>query len=301
MKSSRLTKSFKREKDGAFHWRGHTTENFENTADIVTEEALLWLDNKDNRPFFMMVHYFDPHRDYAPPKRFKGAFSHPYSGEVAFTDEQLGRLITKLNALDLTDETLVVFTADHGECLGEYSRFYHHDQLFEAAIHVPFVLCFPGNLPENKRITGRYRTVDIMPTILELTGIPLPHTVEGESLVPTIQNSFTEVRPCYFETLYGKLETSRGISRQGITYEDWKFIRNRKEDSETGKVRENYQLYNLARDPLELKNLSARLPKRLESSHTLFNKFLATHPVGRATPIAPDKATIEKLKSLGYL
>jgi hypothetical protein len=91
-----------KKEDGSFFWTGHSTRNFENTADIVTDKAIRWLAKQENRPFFMMVHYFDPHHDYAPPERFGKAFPDPYSGEVAFTDEQLGLIMRELDALGLS-------------------------------------------------------------------------------------------------------------------------------------------------------------------------------------------------------
>ncbi len=301
MRSERPMQGLKKGEDGTFNWSGHSTPNFENTADIVTDEALRWLADRDDRPFFMMVHYFDPHHDYAPPEKFRAAFPHPYSGEVAFTDDQLGRLISELDRLGLSDDTLVVFTADHGECLGEHGRYFHQGQLSDAALHVPFVLRFPGRLPENRRIQGNCHSVDVMPTILEAVGLPLPTTFEGESLVPAFEKGSTESPPCYFESMYGKLEIKNGLSRQGMTHGAWKFVYNRLEEPGTGRVLQGIELYNLAEDPEELSNVEGKYPEVRSRLHGVLQTFLADHPEAEADPFVPDQGTVNKLKSLGYL
>lgn len=300
MEVCRPMEGLKRNAEGKFSWLGHTPRNFENTANRITDKAVEWISLKDRQPFFTMVHYFDPHHDYNPPERFRKTFPHPYSGEVAFTDEQLGLLLKRIGDLGLEGSTLVVFTADHGECLGEYGRFYHHGLLYEATLHVPFILRLPGRLPEGKKIPGRCRSADIMPTVLELAGLPLPEGIQGESLLPSIDRGLVRAKPCYFETLYDLMEEKKGVSRIGVAHKKWKLVQNRREDPETGEMRSDFELYNLAADPLELRNLAVKAPQELENLCRLLEEFMNSHSTGRAKPLTLDEESLEKLKALGY-
>jgi len=278
-----------------------TAECFENTADVVTAEAAAWLEKKGrDGPFFVMAHFFDPHSTYAPPERFREAFPHPYSGEVAFADEQIGRLLDTLDGLGLGKNTLVVLTADHGECLGEQSRFYHQGWLVEATLHVPFVARMPGVLPAGKRVKGICRLADVMPTILDLAGIPVPDTVEGKSILPGLVAGRIADRPCYAETLFGKLEAPQGITRVALTVGKWRLVRHERKDPKSGKEATLTQLFDLESDPDERRNVAERFPEKTKDLRARLEAFLEAHPPGRARVITPDESALEKLKSLGY-
>ena len=300
MVSHRTMLGLNEQDDGSFDWLGHDTGSFENTADVVTNRFLRWLDDNGDEPFFALVHYFDPHHDYAPPAAFRGRYRHPYSGEVAYTDQQFGRILDRLREQGLDENTLVIFTADHGECLGEHRRFYHQDQMVAAAINVPFVARLPGKLPKNSRIPGLCRTVDIVPTILDLVDVDIPDCVEGSTLIPDIATGCVQGRSCYFETLFGKLESGTGITRLGFQEENWKLVLNRLENPAAGKAKEHVELYNLAADPEERNNLRATYPEERDRIRSLLKKFLREHPPGRANLLTPDDATRRKLKALGY-
>lgn len=300
MKSIRSAAGQKRGTDGKVKWLSHRPENFESTADQVTPQALEWLSDDSNRPFFMMVHYFDPHDDYVPPPEYARSFDHPYSGEVAFVDEHVGRLLAGLEKLGLADDTLVVFTADHGECLGEFGRKEHQNQLWQAALHVPFIMRMPGTVPAGGRIAGLSRSVDVMPTVLELAGLPVPDAVQGTSLVPAIGAGRTETGLSYFETLFGVLEVDAGQSQQGVTDGKWKFIHVTKQDRDAGKRSSLVGLFDLENDANERNNLASERPDLVKKYNDILSDFLEAHPAGRAEPLAPDETSIEKLKSLGY-
>jgi choline-sulfatase len=280
-------------------WNGFVIDDaFETSADLITDDAIAWLDARDDRPFFLMVHYFDPHHDYTPPERF-AHFSHPYQGEVAFVDSELGRLLEHVDALGLREHTLVAFTADHGECLGEHGRYYHQAMLYEAALHVPLVLRLPGRLPAGKRIPGLCRSVDLMPTLLELLGVPAPNTLEGASLVPAVAAGRTEA-DVPFESLYGKLELDREVVRTGIVRGRWKLIRDLAPDRRTGAPLQAFELYDLEQDPEELRNLATRREGVVQRLGEALHEFDLAHPAGRADVITPSPAVLAKLKALGY-
>lgn len=280
-------------------WLGHTVGAFETTADLVTDDALRWLDAEDPRPFFLMVHYFDPHHDYLPPEGYR-AFPHPYSGEVAFADAQFGRLLAKLDELGHKDDTLVAFTADHGECLGEHDRVQHQALLVEATLRVPLVLRLPGVLPAGRRVRGRAGSIDVMPTLLELCGVRIPGTVEGRSLVSSVEPGETATDEVHFESLYGVLEVDAGVTRTGLLRGPWKLVRNQGIDPDTGQAREGYELYHLLQDPDELRNLANRRTNVLSKLQQAIEAYEDEHPVGSADVVSPDAAVIEKLRALGY-
>jgi len=285
-------------------WLGHGTSAFETSADLITDDALRWLDGGDGRPFFLLVHYFDPHHEYVPPEGYTG-FEHPYSGEVAFADAQLGRLLDRLDELGHRTDTLVAFTADHGECLGEHGRLQHQAVLFEAVLHVPFLLRLPSALgadgpAKGTRIEGTCGSVDVMPTLLELCRVPVPGTVEGTSLVPALEAGHTERDEAYFESLYGALEIDARVTRTGYARGPWKLIRNVARDPETGREAQAFELFNLAQDPDELRNLAQRRGPVVDKLRAALEEFERAHPPGSADVITPDSAVIEKLKALGY-
>jgi len=142
--------------------------------------------------------------------------------------------------------------------------------------------------------------VDIVPTILDLVDVDIPDCVEGSTLIPDIATGCVQGRSCYFETLFGKLESGTGITRLGFQEENWKLVLNRLENPAAGKAKEHVELYNLAADPEERNNLSATYPEERDRIRSLLKKFLREHPPGRANLLTPDDATRRKLKALGY-
>src|SRR6185369_1228433 len=132
------------------------TAILERPADTVTDAALRIVRGFSRaRPFFLWVHYYDPHAEYAPPspwlERFTGS---PYDGEIAFTDAQLGRLLDALRKDGRLDRTLVAVIADHGESLGEHGEPTHGLFVYDATLRVPLILRLPGAIAPRTRIAG---------------------------------------------------------------------------------------------------------------------------------------------------
>ena len=134
----------------------------ERPASEVTDGALAWLEHAE-RPFFLWVHYYDPHERYAPPAPFADRFAgRPYDGEVAYVDAELGRLFDSLAARGELDEALIVVTSDHGESLGEHAELTHSYSLYDAVLAVPLVFRGPGVPPAPPR--GHHSTMPAGPT-----------------------------------------------------------------------------------------------------------------------------------------
>ena len=111
----------------------------ERRASVVTEHALSGSSENGKRKFFLWAHYFDPHAPYDPPEPYKHLYAQdPYSGEIAYTDEQVGRLLDGLQQMGLDSRTLVAVMGDHGESLGEHGEMTHGVFLYDSTLHVPF-------------------------------------------------------------------------------------------------------------------------------------------------------------------
>ena len=167
---------------------------------LATDWLELKKDDVAGQPFFMWLHYYDPHADYDPPEPYRSAYPNPYDGEIAYTDDWLGFLFDNLRRRDLWDNTLVVLMADHGDSLGDHGEQTHGIFIYSATTHVPLLMRYPARVPKGRRISDRVSGVDLVPTILELLGMPSGDEMDGVSLVELItQQTPLKKRPVYSE------------------------------------------------------------------------------------------------------
>jgi len=286
-------------------WIGHEVEGFERTAAEVNERVFRWLEEKKNEKFFLMVHYFDPHWPYEPPPPYDALFDSPYNGEVAYTDEQVGRLLKKLESLGLKEKTLVVLAGDHGEGLGAHKELTHGQFLFDTTMLVPLILSHES-LPKGRRIGEMAKTLDIMPTILSILRITEGSSeMQGVSLLPLLKGAEIE-EPILLETLLPYYESDDlndiPVKLSGLRTREWKLVYVMME-KETGKEYVG-QLYHVGRDPLELFDV---MGDNRETYNLLMDQMINLTrkygPTGapKQTVQEMDSDTEEKLKSLGYL
>ncbi|MEQ8762976.1 MAG: sulfatase-like hydrolase/transferase [Planctomycetota bacterium] len=181
---------------------------FEWRADQVTQRALKWLErHQDDESTFLWVHYFDPHKTYAPPSEYQARHpSDPYQGEIAYTDAQIGVLLAGLERLGMLEDTIVAVTADHGESLGEHGESTHSIFVYDATLHVPLILAGP-TLPEGRRVPELVRTVDIVPTLLEALdqSDPAPSQRDGVSLLTRVRDGGRLRLSSYCESMSPRL------------------------------------------------------------------------------------------------
>ncbi len=249
------------------------------------------------RPFFAWVHFYDPHSPYAAPAPFGARYARaPYNGEVAYTDDVLGRLLARLDRLGVADNTLVVVTSDHGESLGEHKEEEHGFFVYDVAMRVPLILRMPGRIGKGIRAKTDARSIDLVPTILDLVGLrrATPPGLQGQSLVAAI-DAPGKADPrvvSYGESLFPRLHfgwSELRMVRQG----GWKYIQAPRPE-----------LYDLARDPLEQRNLFAGDTRRAASMRSRLLDTLGDSPetavMGVANPVV-DPATANRLASLGYV
>ncbi len=262
----------------------------ERPAEVVVGKAMDWLENQ-TKAWFLWIHCFDPHQQYNAPEPFKTRYKDaPYDGEVAYVDHELGKLFAYLKKNGLEENTLIIFTGDHGESLGQHGESTHGYFAYNSTLWVPLIIVSPGMKPQV--IDQNVCHVDIYPTVCDVLGLPKPEFCQGISLKPALSGkriSGLVSRAIYFESLYPYY--NRGWAPlTGIIQDDAKYM-----DSPIP------ELYDLSRDFDEVRNLAeaenpAPYKERLE-------RLIEEQSYSRTSSVEKkvDRETLEKLKSLGYV
>jgi choline-sulfatase len=263
------------------------------SATETTDAALNWLHGHSQDRFFLWVHYYDPHEPYDPPRAYKNRFSgDPYSGAIAYVDEQVGRLVASLNP-ELRRRTLVIVIGDHGEGLYDHGEGTHGVFLYEDTLRVPFIMTGP-DIPAQITIVPQVRSIDVLPTVADFLGQPSPGSLQGVSLWPLIKRGHP--RPgqgfnyAYLETLYPR--TYMGWSElRGMRTDRWKFV-----------LAPRPELYDLESDPGEKENVIARYPAEADELQKKIWELIGAPAKDQQLayqPLSAEKR--EELASLGYV
>jgi len=175
------------------------------SSQVISDQAIRFLDQKGAAregaeggatPWMLWLHYFDPHEDYMEHPGISAGFVTPgergpaqvfgdlYDGEVRYTDLHVGRVLQRLTELGYDANTVVVLVADHGEEFGEHGATGHGHSMHREVVHVPLVIRAPGCAP--RRVSTTVRQIDVLPTVLELVGLPSAAGLPGRSLVPAL-------------------------------------------------------------------------------------------------------------------
>jgi arylsulfatase A-like enzyme/Flp pilus assembly protein TadD len=272
---------------------GRSLNEIERPAGEVADAALAWLDAAPRARFFSWVHFYDPHSPYAPPEPWASRYpNRPYVGEIAYTDSQVGRLLNWLDENDRADDTIVIVMGDHGESLGEHGESGHGFFVYEGATRVPFIIRAPFESMSNRRVITPVRSVDVLPTALELLGIEPTRPSDGASLVPLLTGDAQSMQlACYSEAFYPRYHF--GWSElTALRVGDLKYIEAPRPE-----------LYDVAVDPREVRNLyrersdvAERMSAQLRELESSWN---VSAPTQRMEEIDPD--TRARLAALGYL
>jgi arylsulfatase A-like enzyme/tetratricopeptide (TPR) repeat protein len=269
---------------------------FQKRGDVVTSEAFDWLEsNRTTERVCAWIHLYDPHDPYEPPEPYATEYADRlYDGEVAWSDELIGRLDTKLEELGLRDDTLLIVTSDHGEGLGDHGETLHGFFIYQSTLAVPLFFRGPGVVP-GARLTVTARTVDLFPTILDLLGVGTLIDIElsGRSLAPALRGTddLTETTS-YAETLIPLLHFGWSDLRS-LREGRWKYI-----------AAPRPELYDLEEDPAETRNLLNTESSKAEALHAELARILEKDRA--ASGSAPGLGEVpldllEKLGALGYV
>jgi arylsulfatase A-like enzyme len=269
----------------------------------VTASALNWIENSQEREFFLFLNYFDPHAPYMAAEGFAKAFlpknavlsqKDPsieerialYDAEILYMDHYIDKLLHKLKDWNLFENTFIIVTADHGELFGEHGKFKHGHYLYQQEIHVPLFLKYPGMEVAPDQTDVPVQLNDIFAIILDRMGIDLPQGIQA-GVPPEIGH------PIIAETYPISRFSSDGDWRV-IIEGDFKFIWSSKD---------NHMLFNLKDDPGESVNLIHSIPKRAETMAAQLDQYVVGLPKpGLATPTQQlDESTRKALESHGYV
>ena len=269
------------------------TPYVERFADATTDAALRWLETSSSAaapapPWFLWVHYYDPHAPYEPPADLAERYREsPYDGEIAFVDRQLARLLRALDAGNVASRTMIVVTADHGESLGEHGEGTHGIFLYDATLRVPLVMAGP-RIAAGRVSRTLARSIDVLPTLADYAGLPRLSDVDGRSLRPAADGQELSDAPAYAESLYPDLELGWAPLYAWRTAA-FKYIK-----------APHPELYDLEHDRSETTNRVEELHARANDLAAKLEQTLLRAPAP-AAPHPVDADVAERLRALGYV
>jgi arylsulfatase A-like enzyme len=300
--------------------------------------AIRWLEERDDSPFFFWVHYNAPHEEYSPPPAHD-VFTRPdyrgkatgertyldgvtlsgkrpeqkdldrvvalYDGEVRYADSMLGEVWETLSREGLLESSIVVFTSDHGEELLQHNNyFYHSCSIYESVLHIPLVIRFPDQSLSGVRISQLVENIDITPTLLELLGVDLPNSFEGQTLLPLLNREpgakerFTRSLAEYHRPGTGWIGSIR-TDRWHYTYNPEKITTACRPEGDYFQVAEE-ELYDHSKDAMEVHNVATlHADVMAELKREILEAFDGQREWGPPRRANPE--VIERLKAMGYL
>ena len=289
----------------------------EGMAPKVNEAAFEWLEQNSRKRFFLWVHYNEPHKPYNYHKKFDRGYNvvfpsfYPkgcsfrkikkYDTEVGYVDFYIGELIKKIKHLNLYEDSLIIFLADHGEGFGEHNYYGHGQLLYNSTLHIPLIVKLPGNKNLHSVIERKVSLMDIAPTILSQLDYPVPEQMEGENLF----ESSNKERVFYFETYKGSAQQEKNKMFQiketplkyGLLKNNIKLI-----------FKNKYKAYDLAEDKFELNNIYENPDEEMKALSGLLEDYIkkiqeyiefTEKYLKKKSQLS--KEDLEKLRSLGYI
>jgi len=254
----------------------------------VVQRAETWLDGHRTGPHFVWVHLYDPHDPYEPPPPYSERYKdHLYDGEIAFADSALGRFLNYLKEQHWYEGALIIVVGDHGEGLGEHGEDTHGIFLYDSTTHVPLIVKLPNEQEAGKVVEEQARTTDILPTILELLGIPAPESLDGTSLKSALLGTEAPSRTVLGETDYPL--------RFG-----WAPLRSVRKDAFKFIEAPRPELYDLRSDPGEIRNAYVPWDSTVQKLRKELAKVSAK-AAGKPSAAAVAPSTTDELRALGYL
>jgi arylsulfatase A-like enzyme/Tfp pilus assembly protein PilF len=261
----------------------------------VVDHALPWIDQHRSGRFFAWIHLYDAHTPYKPPEPFKSRYpDDPYQGEISFADAQVGRVVQALRNWNLLDRTVIVVMGDHGESLNDHGEATHGFFIYESVMRVPLIVHAPFSAMQHRRVPDPVRSVDVMPTVLDLLDVAKPAvSIDGESLTPLLTGARAEMGlEAYAEAVYP------------LHHFGWSDLRALRQGRYKLIAAPRPELYDLQEDPREQTNvyedrhaLGERMLGRLSELEARFKKSAPAK--GEAVEVDPDARA--RLAALGYV
>lgn len=284
--------------DAHFHERQRGEDRYhsvERRAAEVLSHAMTWLSRQPPGPFFIWLHFYDPHDPYDPPEPFKTRYkAQPYDGEIAYTDWVIGGLVDVLRKHGLYKDTLIAVAADHGEAFGEHGEERHGMFLYDETIHVPLLLKLPDHRLGGMRIEDRAGLVDVAPTLLDAAGVPAASAMQGHSLFPLFDPSRNvDLKSKAGGSVYSESNYARAFGWSGlIAWRSAKYLYVKAPKRE---------LYDESSDPGAKQNLADTSPAVADTLDSQATRFQQSTSMTQSAPTGLDPAQAEKLRALGYM
>jgi len=296
-----------------------------------------WLDKNKSNPFFLFIHCYDIHNPYDPPSPYNDIFhdftysghfipnaknllaamwkklKHKdykvndedlrhiialYDGGIRYTDEKIGEFLSYLRDSGLYDQSLIIITSDHGEEFMEHDCFLHFQLHYRPLLHVPLIMRIPNYPRKEIRIKELVQSIDLLPTILEIAGLPGHPKAQGRSLLALIKRNKNFLNRSLWKVLHpfkkdSNTSIAHGRHKYSIITDGYQLIYDTKSHS--------FQLFDLKADPLaqnniakDHDNISERLLSQLKKAYNITSRY-------KAPIITFDEQTREQLEALGYV
>ena len=324
------------------------------TAREFVDRLVDWLGDHRDVPFFVYLHFFDPHPPYEPNRPYDTLWADPkgreqylkdqealkktvtdafmaqrgmatreemtkagvdpdaylrfskdwYDGSIRGMDTEIGRLVERLRELGLADRSLIAFYADHGEEFHEHGRMWHGQSVYGELLRVPLIVWGPGHVAKGVKIDEPVELVDVMPTLLDLSGVSPPAGMQGQSMRPLLEKATGWKRrpPVAERQPMGGTDFPNAAESYAIMDGNWKLIHNVVRPPQ----QPEFELFDFYQDPLDQKNVALDHPDVVER---LAKSLDAWHQMAKSAKLKPDseltkgmtKEQLDQLRSLGYV
>ncbi len=305
---------------------GLKPERIERPAGMTTDYVINWLKKSHNKPFFLWVHFYDPHVPYDPPQQYRKmhlknpaininsnwwgwktsqreevvqnpelhhAMIELYDGEISYVDAEIARLETALNNLNLSSNTIRFITSDHGESLGEHDHYFGHDDLYETCLRVPLIMVYPNSQWSHQKIDSQTQLVDFTPSVLDLLGIHSENNFDGHSFLTILDSAQqTGNQPAFASLLENKTDMF------AVRQNGYKLIYTAPQWGVSLRRPARQELYYLPDDPNELNNIFDKKPPELTSLTKMMKQWSKEKYQGKQSL---NEEARKKLRSLGYI
>jgi choline-sulfatase len=261
-------------------------------ANESVTHAISWLQKNRSRPFFFWLHLYDPHSPYDPPEPFRSQYrEHPYDGEIAYADHELGRLIAWLKQNQLYSGTAIVMLSDHGESLGDHGEKEHGFFVYNSTVHIPLIVKPPaGSGFRPNRVPRPVETIAVAPTLLCLAG--MKDNIQAQFRSPDLLGTAAESEAIAYSESFYSFSSFGWSPLHALETNRYHYIE--------APVPE---LYDVLVDPQEENNLAPQQKATVAVLQEKLQSLLRRDPFkpaeNRSSGLSPD--ALEKLSALGYV